>query len=121
MKLYIANIENNWPGDKKSLEKTNGIDSYRCTQGALLAATHENAKAATRAAVMTAARNLDLSDVGLLFEGTKLHSGKDDPYLGEQFQLVQYGASQGYFDNVGSLLDFDGKTASFTPESVIDG
>ncbi|MBV9951387.1 MAG: ABC transporter substrate-binding protein, partial [Acidimicrobiia bacterium] len=121
MQLYMTNIEKYWPGNKANLDKTNGIVAYGWTQGALLAATLEKAKAATRAAVMTSARNIDIGDVGLLFEGAEVHSGKDDPFLGEQFQLVKYGAAQGYFDNVGSLLDFDGKTASFTPQDVING
>jgi len=121
MQLYMANIEKYWPGDKKTLDKTNGIVAYGWTQGALLAATLEKAKAATRAAVMTAARNIDPTSVGLVFEGAKLHSGKNDPYLGEQFQLVQYDASKGYFNNVGSLVDYDGKTASFTPPDLING
>jgi hypothetical protein len=46
---------------------------------------------------------------------------KNDWFLGENFTLVQYSLSAGYFAGISELQDFNGETASFTPKNLIDG
>ncbi len=47
--------------------------------------------------------------------------GADDPFLAENLQLIQYDSANKYFENVGEVIDFEGKTAELTPEDLITG
>ena len=50
----------------------------------------------------------------------KVQTSADDPFLAEYLQMVQYDAAAGHFNNVGEVLDFEGKTAEFTPGDLIN-
>lgn len=118
MKLFTTEVKKY---DSKADVKS-GIVGYGWTQGALLVETMSKAKAPTRAAVMESALNLkDVKGVGLLLDGVSLNSGKNDKFIGEDFQVVQYDANKGYFNDVGPLNKYNGKTASFTPNDVLNG
>jgi hypothetical protein len=41
--------------------------------------------------------------------------------MGETFQTIQYDAAKKYFNNIGGLLGFEGKTKSYTPEDLVSG
>ena len=49
-----------------------------------------------------------------------MRTSADDPFLAENLQLVQYDGAAGHFNNVGEVLDFEGKTAELTPEDLIN-
>lgn len=119
MKLYRAKVKKYTPNPKLDIDS--GIVAYGWTQGALMVETFKRAKAATRSAVMESALTLDLKGIGLLLDGVQLHSAKGDKFIGEQFQLIQYDAKKGYFDDVGKPLDFDGTTSDFTPNAIENG
>ena len=48
-------------------------------------------------------------------------TGPDDPYMGETVTLMQYDLAKKYFELIGEPIDFEGKTAEFTPETLITG
>ncbi|HEY8525209.1 MAG TPA: ABC transporter substrate-binding protein [Acidimicrobiales bacterium] len=103
----------------------NGIVAYGWTQAAILVEAMANAEEPTRLALMESLRNLEVSDVGLLLPGVTVRTGPDDPYMGEQLQLVRYnfqGAdARNYFETVGDIADYEGQTADLTPEDLISG
>ena len=67
-------------------------------------------------------RNLDTDEqLGMLVEGVTVKMGADDAYLAENVQTIQYSAAEAHFENVGEILDFEGRTAEITPESLING
>lgn len=120
MKLYKASVPK-YSGNSK-IDVTNGIVAYGWTQGALLAYTLGQAKAATRSAVMESALSLkDVKGIGLLLDSASLSSGADDKFLGESFQVAQYDAAKGYFNDIGPVTNFEGQTKGFTPVDVING
>ena len=116
IKLYMENVEKYSPED----DPTNQIVGYGWTQGALLVAAMETAKAATRLDVMEAVRNMDGLVGGTLLPGIKITTGPDDPYMGETVQLQQYSLDKHFFELLDEPIDFEGKTASLTPPDLID-
>ena len=75
-----------------------------------------------RLAVMESGRTTTMESLGLMPDGSKFVSNiKDDWFLGENFHLVQYSLSAGYFTDLTDLIDFNGETASFTPSNLING
>jgi hypothetical protein len=71
---------------------------------------------------MEAARTTTMENLGLMPDGSTFVSNiKNDWFLGENFTLVQYSTSAGYFTSISELLDFNGETASFTPPNLING
>jgi branched-chain amino acid transport system substrate-binding protein len=112
MQLYQENAE----GDT-----TNSIVAYGWTTAALLVHTLEQAEAPTRLAVMEAASNLDVTNVGLMFEGQTFVTNAEDRFVGESFHLVQYANADGFFKQVGELTDENGNTPDYTPEELING
>jgi branched-chain amino acid transport system substrate-binding protein len=119
MKLYRAKVKKYTPNPKVDI--SNGIVAFGWTQGALLVEALKNAKAATRAGVMESALTLKAKGIGLLLDGLTLHSGKNDKFLGENFQVVQYVAKKGYFNDIDKPVNYDGTTDSFTPTAVVNG
>ena len=54
----------------------------------------------------------------------RLKMSADDAYLAENVQTIQYkyvSDTEAYFENVGDILDFEGKTKDITPEDLING
>ena len=103
-------------------DPTNGIVAYGWTAGAALQHILESAKAPNRLAVMEAARTTTMQSLGLMPDGSKFVSNiKNDWFLGENFTLVKYSTSAGYFTSLSELLDYNGETASFTPPNLING
>ncbi|MDZ4825711.1 MAG: ABC transporter substrate-binding protein [Actinomycetota bacterium] len=100
----------------------NGIVAYGWSAAAMLVYTLENSPELTRESVMETARSLtDVSDVGLMLPGATWSVGADDWFLGEQFNLVQYSAADGFFSAVGDLKVYDDQTEEVTPESLVNG
>jgi hypothetical protein len=119
MKLYKDKIKQY---AESTTDATNGIVAYGWTAGAALQHILEQAAAPNRLAVMEAARTTTMENLGLMPDGSTFVSNiKNDWFLGENFTLVQYSTSAGYFTSISELLDFNGETASFTPPNLING
>lgn len=103
------------------VDPENGIVAYGYTQAALFQHVLENSPELTRSAVLNTLRNIDTEGLGLLIEGVPAKMSADDPFLSENLQLIQYDAENAYFENVGEVLDFEGKTKELTPEELITG
>lgn len=99
----------------------NGIVAYGWTTAAMLVALLEQSPAADRVAVMETARNFEVSDVGIGRPGATFSTSADDWFLGETFSLVQYSHADGFFADVGELIEEDGNTAEYSPENLING
>jgi branched-chain amino acid transport system substrate-binding protein len=121
MQLYREKMEQYQP----DADPENGIVAYGWTQAALLVEAMGQADEPTRLALMESVRNLDVSDIGLLLPGVTVQTGPDDPYMGEQVQLVQYNYegenARNHFSAVGDLSDYEGETRDSTPEDLITG
>ncbi len=118
MKLYREQVGKYEP----DADVANGIVAYGWTQGAIFVEALKTAKKMDRQSVMTAVRSMDKIKGGLLLDGVTIStSGNQDPYMGESVQLIQYNANNKYFDNVGGLVNEEGKTKSFTPPDLING
>jgi branched-chain amino acid transport system substrate-binding protein len=118
MKLYKAQVAKYSP----EADVGNGIVAYGWTAGAALVQILEQVKDPTRLGVMQAARvNKDIKGVGLQLPDAQWTVDSDDWFLGEEFNLVQYSTSEGFFKIVGDLQKLDGKTASITPPALING
>jgi branched-chain amino acid transport system substrate-binding protein len=123
MKSYIAGVKQ-YQG--KDFDPQNAIVSYGWTQAAVFVEALKAAKAPTRLAVMESLHNLDgIHDVGLLLPGASMSTSKDDAYMGESLQLLQYdflgNGKRNHFVPQGDLTSFEGKTADLTPQDLITG
>ena len=116
MKEYRSVVEKFGASD---IDPDNGIVAYGYTQGVVLVKALEGLKKLDRASLMEAMHNLDLGQIGLLVNGANVKTGPDDPFLVENLQIVKYDATAAHFNNVGEILDFEGKTKEFTPEDLI--
>ena len=117
MQLYKAQVKKYEP----TADTEDGIVAYGWTTGALLVKTLELATKLDRGAVMEAARTLpSVSGVGLQIPAAKWTTSADDWFIGETFQFSKYDASAGHTVAVGALTNDDGKTASLTPEALIN-
>ncbi|MBX3315144.1 MAG: ABC transporter substrate-binding protein [Actinobacteria bacterium] len=107
------------------VDPENGIVAYGYTQAAVLVKVLEESPELTRSAVLDTMRNIDISDqMGMLVDGVTLKMSADDAYLAENVQTIQYkyvSDTEAYFENVGDILDFEGKTKDITPEDLING
>ncbi len=118
LKLYKEQVAKYEP----DADIDNGIVAYGWTQGALFVEALKTVKKLDRQSVMEAVRSMNHLKGGLLLDGvTVTTSGESDPYMGETVQLVQYNAANKYFDDVGPLVDDEGKTKSLTPPDLING
>jgi branched-chain amino acid transport system substrate-binding protein len=107
---------------KTTEDVENGIVAYGWSVAALLEHTLAQAEAPNRLAVMQAARTLtDVKGIGLQLPDATWTVGTDDWFLGEQFNLVQYGLADGFFKPVGELRKYDDQTEEITPEALING
>jgi branched-chain amino acid transport system substrate-binding protein len=121
MKEYKANVAKYWTASNKP-DLQNGIILYGWTQAALLEKVMAAAKAPTRLAVMESARHMNNVSAPLLRPGiTVTTNGDEDPYMTESVQVGQYNAAKGYFEDVGKIESFEGKTKDITPENLITG
>ena len=119
---YLETIREYQPD---GFRETNAIVGYGYTQAAVFVEALEAAEAPTRLALMEALKDLDVSDVGLLLPGVTVATGPDDAYMGEALQPAQYeftGEGQrNHFVPQGEIVDFEGETATLTPEDLING
>ena len=102
------------------VDPTNGIVAYGYTQAAVLVEVLKGLDTLDRASLMEAMHNMDISGVGMLIDGVKAKTGPGDPFISEYLQMAQYDGAAAHFNNVGELLDFEGKTAEYTPEAMIN-
>ncbi len=99
----------------------NGIVAYGWSAAAMLVYTLENSPELTRESVMETARTLtEVSEIGLMPPGATWTLGAEDWFLGEQFNLVQYSAADGFFSALGDLQVYDDQTEEITPDSLIN-
>ena len=117
MTLYVEKVEQYSP----EAEVDNAIVAYGWTQGALLVEAMKTAETASRLGVMDAVRNMDGLTGGLLLPDVTITTGPGDYYMGETVTLMQYDLAKKYFELIGEPIDFEGKTADFTPEKLITG
>ena len=118
MKEYLAVIDEFGEAD---VDPENGIVAYGYTQAAVFEYVLGQVDELSRSAVINALRSIDTEGLGLALDGVKIKMGADDPFLAENLQLIQYDAANKYFENVGEVIDFEGKTADLTPEDLING
>jgi branched-chain amino acid transport system substrate-binding protein len=119
MKAYLETIDKFGASD---VDPTNGIVAYGYTQAAILVHVLEKSPELTRSAVLNTLRNIDTDEqIGMLVEGVTLKMGADDAFLAENVQTVQYDSKEAHFNNVGEILDFEGKTTEVTPDDLING
>ncbi len=116
MKLYREQVAKYQP----DADIDNGIVAYGWTQGAVFVKVLEGLKKLDRQSVMEAVRSMDKLKAGLLLDGIAISTSKDDPFMGETVQIIQYNANNKYFDDVGGLVDEEGKTKSITPPDLIN-
>jgi branched-chain amino acid transport system substrate-binding protein len=103
-------------------DATNGIVAYGWTAGAMLVELLSRLDSVSRLSVMEAGRNMDsVQGIGLQIPGVTWGVSADDWFLGESFNLGQYSFADGYFVEVGEVLDFEGRTAEITPPGLING
>lgn len=121
MAEYLATLDEYAADD---VDPENGIVAYGYTQAAIFVHVLENAESASRSAVLNSMRNIDSDGIGMLVPGVRLHMDANDPFLAEDVQMVQYNFVSadegGFFENVGEVLDFEGRTAEITPEELIN-
>ncbi len=118
MKEYLAVIDEFGADD---VDPENGIVAYGYTQAAVFEYVLGQVDELSRSAVINALRTIDTEGLGLALDGVMIKMGADDPFLAENLQLIQYDAANQYFENVGEVIDFEGKTAELTPEDLING
>ena len=118
MKEYLSVIDEFGADD---VDPENGIVAYGYTQAAVFEYVLGQVDELSRSAVINALRTIDTEGLGLALEGVQIKMGADDPFLAENLQLVQYDSANQYFENVGEVIDFEGKTAELTPEDLING
>jgi len=104
----------------KDVDPDNGIVAYGYTQAALLVEVMKGLDELTRPALMDALHSMKNVKGGLLIDGVEVNTSKDDPYMAENLQLIQYNAANAYFENVGKVIEFEGKTADVTPKDLIE-
>ena len=118
MALYKAQVPKYTP----DADVGNGIVAYGWSTAALLEDALAKVKEPNRLAVMQAMRTINQAKgVGLQLPDAQWTVGANDWFLGEEFNLVQYTTSGGYFKTLGDLQKLDGKTASITPPNLING
>lgn len=103
------------------IDLENSIVAYGWTMGALLVDTLTNAAELTRPAVMEQALNLDALTTGLVLPSTTFTTSIEDgdKFPLEVLQLMQYSDDLGYYEFLGEPQDFEGETASLTPENLL--
>jgi branched-chain amino acid transport system substrate-binding protein len=117
MVLYKEQVKKYAP----DADTTDGIVAYGWTTGAMLVKILESSPKLDRVSVMNAARTLkDVKGVGLELPTSSWNTSKDDWFIGEAFQLIQYDATAKHTNPVGDPIDLDGKTAEFAPESLLN-
>jgi branched-chain amino acid transport system substrate-binding protein len=117
MKEYLQVLKDFGASD---VDPENGIVAYGYTQAAILQKVLESLSKPSRSELIDAMHTLDLADIGLMIPGATVKTSKDDPFVAENLQIVQYDAAAKHFDNVGDILDFEGKTADLTPADLIN-
>jgi branched-chain amino acid transport system substrate-binding protein len=100
---------------------SDGIVAYGWTTAALFAKTLELSSKLDRGTVMNRIRTLPgVSDVGLQLPGSKWTTSATDAFIGETFNLITWDASAKHSTPVGGLIDDNGKTASLSPQSLLN-
>ena len=121
MQLYMTQFRKYFPPGDKLNDPQDGIVAYGWTTAALLVKTLELSPKLDRGSVMETARTLkDVSGVGLQIPAAKWNTSADDWFVGETFQFMKYDATAKHTVPVGALTNEDGKTASLTPEELIN-
>jgi branched-chain amino acid transport system substrate-binding protein len=121
MQLYKTQFAKYFPPGDKLNDPQDGIVAYGWTTAALLVKTLELSPKLDRGSVMETARTLkDVSGVGLQIPAAKWNTSADDWFVGETFQFIKYDATAKHTVPVGPLTVDDGKTASLTPEELIN-
>ena len=118
MTLFKDTLAEFGPADA---DPESGVIGFGWSAAAVLVHTLTTSPEATRVSVMETARTLtDVSEIGLMVPGATFNVGVDDWFLGETFNIVQYSLANGYFEVIEGPLDFDGQTASVTPDELIN-
>jgi hypothetical protein len=120
VKTYKAEVKKYAASAKVTVDETDGIVAYGWTTGALFAKILEESPKLDRGTVMETARTLtDIKGVGLQLDGSTWSTSADDWFIGETFQFIQYDATAGHSNPVGSLIDDNGKTAELSPQALL--
>jgi branched-chain amino acid transport system substrate-binding protein len=117
MQLYMQQVKKFQP----KADTADGIVAYGWSTAAAMAKILEAAPKLDRAAVMEAARTLTgISGAGLELPGASWSTTKTDWFLGETFQLVKYNKAEGHTVAVGPVSNLNGKTATLSPQALLN-
>jgi branched-chain amino acid transport system substrate-binding protein len=117
-KRYAAAIK---PFGAQAAPPDSSIVAYGWTTAALMVELLHKSPKLDRYSVMQTARTFTATGLGFMLPGTTFSTSADDWYLGESYHLVQFSLAKKYFVPITSIVDENGKTASFTPASLING
>ena len=117
LKEYLATLKEFGASD---VDPENGIVAYGYTQAAIFVEAMKITPELTRSAFMNVIHNLDMPTTGMMVDGAVVKTGPDDQFMAESLQLVKYDAAAKHFNNIGDLIDFEGKTAEHTPKDLIE-
>ena len=108
MKTYRDVMAKYAPKDDATLSSI----SYGYTEAAILVEILEKAPELDRVAVMNTARNLTLTDVGLLQPGVQWKtSGLTDAFPIESFRLQTWDSAKSTFQPAAELSSYEGRSA----------
>jgi branched-chain amino acid transport system substrate-binding protein len=117
MQLYMQQVKKFQP----KADTADGIVAYGWSTAAAMAKILEAAPKLDRASVMEAARTLTgISGAGLELPGASWSTSKTDWFLGETFQLVKYNKAEGHTVAVGPVSNLNGKTATLSPQALLN-
>jgi len=98
-----------------------GIVAYGWSTAAVFQQILEASPKLDRGSVMEAARTLaGVKAAGLQVPDSTWVTSASDWFLGETFQLVKYNKAAGHTEAVGPLLNLDGKTATLSPQDLLN-
>ena len=117
LKEYLATLKEFGATD---VDPENGIVAYGYTQAAVLVEALKKTPELTRASFMNTIHNLDLGTVGMMVDGAVVKTGPGDQFMAESLQLVQYDGAAKHFNNVGDVLDYEGRTREISPKDLVD-
>jgi branched-chain amino acid transport system substrate-binding protein len=106
---------------QSSADVEDGIVAYGWTTAALMVKTLELSPKLDRGTVMNAIHTLPgVKDVGLQIPNAAWTTGASDAFIGETFQMIKYDANAKHTVSVGPLIDDNGKTASLSPQDLLN-
>jgi branched-chain amino acid transport system substrate-binding protein len=116
VQLYKTQVKKYFP----NADTSDGIVAYGWTTAALLTKALELSPKLDRGSVMNSLHTLPgVKEIGLQIPNATWTTSADDWFIGETFQMIQWDATAGHSEPLGSLIDDNGKTASLSPPVLL--